>query len=276
MPEPPTLPPIATEPLSVVLLARDDAGHVGAVVSGWVNFLNGLGRDYEVLLVDDGSADRTADLASELALRHGRLKVLRHREPRGEGAALATALKAARYPLLFYARCEPRYRPSDLKRLSAEIDRVHLVSGYRAGRPVPWPLRALGLAYRAFCRLAFSHAPAPLPGWLGWRRHAGALLARVFFGVRNRDVACPYRLARRAIFARIPIQSDGPFAHVEILAKANFLGHLLGEEVPLGDRDRPVVPEGRRGGGAGRVVREAARVFRRPDFGPPPGKRAGG
>jgi glycosyltransferase involved in cell wall biosynthesis len=273
MPDLPPLPPVANEPLSVVLLARDDAAHVGPVVAGWVAYLNGLGREYELLLVDDGSADRTAELASELALRHGRVKLLSHREPRGEGAALATALKTARYPLLSYARCEPRYRPSDLKRLLQEIDRVHLVSGYRGGRPVPAPLRLLGHVYRGFCRVVFSHAPAPLPGWLGWRRHAGALLARVFFGVRNRDVACPYRLARRSAFARIPIQSAGSFAHVEVLAKANFLGLLLGEEVPLGDRARPVVPEEGRGDGPGRVAREAYRVFRSADFGPP-GKRA--
>jgi hypothetical protein len=108
-----------------------------------------------------------------------------------------------------------------------------------------------------------------LPGWLGWQRHLGRLAVRALFGVRNRDVACPFRLIRREIFARIPLQSDGPFVHVEILAKANFLGKVLGEEVPLGDRNRPVTAAARPDApGVGSVVREACRLFRHADFGP--------
>jgi hypothetical protein len=268
MPEFPPLPPVAAEPLSVVLLARDDAAHVEAVVADWVTHLNGLDRDYEVLLVDDGSGDGTADRAAALADRFARVRLLRHDAPRGEGAALAAGVAAARFPLLCYARCEPRYRPADLSRLLKEIDRVHLASGYRAGRAVPPGWRLVGRLYRFFCRVVFSQAPPPLPGWLGWRRHAGRLLVRVLFGVRNHDVACPFRLIRREIFARIPLQSQGTFAHVEILAKANFLGHLIGEEVPLGDRSRPVVPEERTAEPPGHVFAEGYRVFSHPDFGP--------
>ncbi len=72
---------------------------------------------------------------------------------------------------------------------------------------------------------------------------------------------------RREILAPIPIQSDGPFAHVEILAKANFLGHILGEDVPLGDRQRPVPAEPR--GAFRQYVREGYRMMSHPDFGPP-------
>src|SRR5215217_3169192 len=107
MPEPPPLPPIAAEPLSVVLLAHDDAAHLRPVVDGWVAYLAGLGRDYELILVDDGSPDGTGELTADLAGRHPRLRVLRHDGPRGEGAALRTALAAARHPLLVYTLCHP-------------------------------------------------------------------------------------------------------------------------------------------------------------------------
>ncbi len=127
--------------------------------------------------------------------------------------------------------------------------------------------RAAGLLSRILCRVILSAAPPRLPGWLGWRGHAAGLLARVFFGVRNRDVLCPYRLARREIFARIPLQSDGPFVHVEILAKANFLGCTLSEDVPLGDKDRPVKAEPRDGPGDN-FLKDARRLFDRPYFGP--------
>ena len=218
-------------------------------------------------MVDDGSADGTAARAEALLDRFPRLEVLRHETPRGVGGAVRTALAAAKQPLFFYTLCDPRYRPDDLPRLLAVIDPVHLVGGYRAGRPVPVFWRTVGMLTRVLCRIVFGAAPTPLPGWLGVNGHAAWLLARVLFAVRNRDVLCPYRLVRREIFARIPLQSDGPFVHVEVLAKANFLGCILAEDVPLGDAQRPVRAEPRDGPGEG-FIKECMHVFDRPDFGP--------
>ena len=156
MPDIPKLPAIADEPLSVVLLADNDGAHLEKVVADWVTFLNGLDRAYEILLVDDGSTDHSARLLTTLTDRHGRLRVLRHAERRGDGAALRTALATARYPLLFYTVCDPRYHASDLKRLLKEIDRVDLLSGYRAGRPVPPIWRWLGVVRRGLSRLVLG------------------------------------------------------------------------------------------------------------------------
>jgi glycosyltransferase involved in cell wall biosynthesis len=268
MPELPILPPIADAPLSVVLLARDDADRLERVTSNWVTYLNGLGREFELILVEDGSRDGSGERVAEIARRHRHLLVIRHDYPKGEGAALAAGLAAARYPLVCYCRCDPRYQPSDLRRLLKEIDKVHIVSGYRAGRAPPSPVRTMGLVYRIFCTIVFSHAPAPSPGWLGWNRLFGRWLVRACFGVRSRDIACPYRLLRREILVRIPLQSGGSFAHVELLAKANFLGHLIAEEVPLGDRQHPVVAEELRHERLRDVFTDAMHVFSHAEFGP--------
>ncbi len=267
MPDLAALPPVASQPLTVALLAQNDAAHVEDLISVWSEYLNGLERDYQLLLVDDGSVDDTTQRAEALREKFPRLEVLRHESPAGVGAALRTALAFARHPLFFYTLCDPRYRPDDLPRLFQVIDPVHCVSGYRAGRPVPVLWRAAGLFSRLFCRVVLSAAPAPLPGWLGWRGHAAQLLARVFFGVRNRDVLCPYRLIRREIFARIPLQSNGPFVHVEVLAKANFLGCIMAEDVPLGDVGLPVKADARDGPGE-HFFQDFRRVLDRPDFGP--------
>lgn len=144
-----------------------------------------------------------------------------------------------------------------------QIDHVHLLSGYRAGVRVPLPWRVVGWLWRVICVVLFSYWPQPLPGWLGWRRHLGWLLVRIFFGLRMHDVSCPFRLMRRDILARMPVQSNGSFAHVELLAKANFLSCLMGEEMPI-----PVVPGAYRGD-AGELFREARQLFNHPDFGPP-------
>jgi hypothetical protein len=122
-------------------------------------------------------------------------------------------------------------------------------------------VRVLGWGWRLFCRVVLGFWPSPLPGWLGWRAHAERLAVRVVFALRTRDVACPFRLMRRSIFRRIPLQSDGPFVHVEILAKANFLGHIIAEELPLDVAARPN-PNPR----ADR--QECWRVMAHPEFGP--------
>jgi glycosyltransferase involved in cell wall biosynthesis len=277
MPQLPTLEPISSQPLSVVLLSYQAAGYVKQVLGGWIRFLEGQGRDYELILVDDGSSDATVERARSMAEQYPHLRVLAQEPSRGEGAALRAGLAEARHPLLFYTRCDPVYRPADLERLLArrtefwegleskgmqpEIDHVHIMGGFRGGQPVPLPWRVVGWLWRAFCRLLLAYCPTPLPGWLGWRGHLGWLVVRIVFGLRTRDVFCPFRLMRRSIFARIPIQSDGPFVHVEILAKANFLGCVLAEELPLAVPAGPIR-------GRETLWRDGLRVFRKPDFGP--------
>lgn len=250
----------------MVLLAHQAEPFLDTLLADWFATLDSLQRDYEVLLVDDGSTDRTGELAESLKERYGRLLVFRHPTHQGEGAALRTGIVVARFPLLAYARLDPRYHPADLAKLLKEIDKVHIVSGYRAGRRPPLFWRLTGLLWRGLNRIVFGHAPSPLPGWLGWKNHAERFLVRALFGVRNQDVACPYRLIRREALVRIPLQSNGTFAHVEILAKANFLGLYLAEEVPLGEPDRPVPAEPLEKEEIRQLFTEGKRVFKQPDF----------
>jgi glycosyltransferase involved in cell wall biosynthesis len=278
MPPLPQLSLIASEPLSIILLAHNDAPHVEKTVAGWLAFVEGLGRPAELIVADDGSGDGTADVLERLAAGHTALQVLRQPGPQGEGAALRLALAHARHPLVFYTLCDPHFQPADLQQLltrrvpassnTPEIDQVHLISACRAGVPVPLPLRLLGRVWRLLCRVLLSHAPPPLPGWLGWRAWGRRLLARVLFGLRYHDVACPFRLLRREALARMQLQSVGPFAHVELLAKANFLTLLLGEEMPLPAGHYPADrPRGPHSETRDQLV-EARRLLRNPSFGP--------
>jgi glycosyltransferase involved in cell wall biosynthesis len=278
MVELPRLPPIASQPLSVVLLVRNPGGPLDTVLSAWVTFLNGLDREYEVILVDDGSTDGSGERAEALAANYQRVRVVRLAKAQGEGAALRAALEIAQHPLLFYTLCDPHYQPSDLGRLlrkrpdpnkpDLEIDQVHIMSAARGGGRMPWPWRLTGMLWRTLCRVLFTQAPERLPGWLGWKRHLARILVRMLFGVRYHDVACPFRLHRRAIFARIPLQSDGAFVHVEILAKANFLGHIMGEEVPLEPGHYPPMWNKISYEERDQMRTDAGRVLTHPDFGP--------
>lgn len=263
----------------MVLLAPDPAP-VDLVVDRWIAYLDGLGREYELIVVDDTGPGAATEPFAGLTQRHPRVRVVRNEGPVGEGAALRAGLAAARHPLLFYTLSDPAYHPEDFGRLlhrpfaggkdDREIDHVHVMSGFRAGRPMPLSLRGLGFLWRVFSRVAFVYAPDCQPGWLGWKRMGLRLLARVLFGVRYHDITCPFRLLRRDILARIPLQSVGPFAHVELLAKANFLGLMFAEkELPLSAGHHPPLGAPRSGGGLRQGLADLRRVLRDPDFGPP-------
>jgi glycosyltransferase involved in cell wall biosynthesis len=237
MPEAPDRPPIAQAPLSVVLPAYNAAGDIEVVLRGWVAYLEGLGREYELSVIDDGSSDRTAELVEALAEQTPRLRLLQHPTPQGYGAALRTGLAASYFPLFFYADCSSAYVPADMDRLLKVIDLVDVVCGYRV-----------------------------LPTGQRWRRPwsetALVWTARLVFGVRLRDVNCAFKLFRRSLFPRLPIQSDGPFVHAELVAKANFLGCLLAEE-PVQYRPAMTSPTS-----ISLWRKDAYQVFRQPDFGP--------
>jgi glycosyltransferase involved in cell wall biosynthesis len=236
MPEPAVRPPIAEAPVSVVLPAYNAAASVEPTLRGWAAYLDGLAREYEILLVDDGSTDQTRERAEALQLP--RLRVLHHDVVQGQGAALRTGLVAARLPLICYCECSAAYQPADLSKMLELIDQVDVVTGYRPLAVRPHRSRA-----------------ERIHQWL----------VRLIFGLHLKDVDCPFKLFRRAVFDRIPIQSDGPFVHAEILAKANFLTCLIAEVEVTYQPSAAVqaVP------GSLRLLRkEAVRVFRRPDFGP--------
>lgn len=273
MPEPPKLSPIADAPISVILLDTQALPDALSVVARWAAHLEALGRGWELIVAGNPAlSERVADVLS----RYPQVRVLADAGHVGDGSALRAALPHAHHPLLLIALLDPQFPPDDLDKLLAnplkgdkpglEIDHVHIIGAYRAGRPVPLPLRCLSLVGRALAWALFSYFPPPLPGSLGWRARLGWVVTRLLFGARYHDVGCPFRLFRREIFERIPIQSDGAFVHVEVLAKANFLGHMMGEEVPL--REHPPLGAVRPGASYRQWWRDFRRVLAQPDFGP--------
>ncbi len=258
-------PAIASAPLSLVLIAHDEGIDIQDVVKAWLTFLDSLQRDYEILLVDDGSSDDTGTEADNLAGQFPRLRIYHHPQRRGLGAALRTGIEAAQYPLLCYTTCNKHFLPAELQRLLDSIDKVDLAVGYRIG-PIPGWLVWLDRLYRLLVRVLFGMAPEARDCWPGWSRFLRRFLGRWIFGVRVRDPECVFCLGRRHIFTRIPIQANSSFALIEILAKANFLGCMLGE-APVTyvswKRKAAADPESPR-----QIRREMIDLFRRPDFGP--------
>ncbi len=257
--------------VSVVIPVHNAGERLEKVLPAWGDALARLGREYEIIAVNDGSSDATAAILDRLAGgRVHHLRVLSHDHQRGFGACLKTALVEVRHPLLFYTSPDYPYTPSDLRTL---LDRIEirdevlrkppdLISGCRTGRKMPAALKWLGRGWRLFLRVAFGLQVPPLPAWHGLRENFYRIFTGFVFGVPLADVNSAFKLYRTAFLKRVPIQSDGDFVHTELVAKATFLTSIM-DEVPLTPAPpvEPPVPS---------RWREMWRVFTHPEFGTPP------
>jgi glycosyltransferase involved in cell wall biosynthesis len=264
MNEPHERPKIAHEPISVLLPAFNQAAGLEPIVNAWLRELDRLDRPYELIIINDASTDGSSAVLDRLSAAKSSVCVLQHEERRGFGAALRTGLAAARHPLLFYTSCDYPYPPADLKKLLGVIDSADIAAGVRTG-PVPAWMRHVGRVYRLLVRVVLGINREPLVGWRGWADWRRAVWLRLMFGLKLADVSSAFKLFRRSVFDRLPIQSDGQFVHAEIMAKATFLGCLIGE-VPisrLGGNFRGVAEPDPPGVS---FAAEARRVFRNPSF----------
>jgi hypothetical protein len=256
------------DPVTVVIPARNAADRLERVVPQWADTFARYGREFEILVVDDASTDATAAALERLAGRVRSLRVLRHDAYRGFGACLRTAVAEARHPLLFYTSPNYPYTPSDVRRLLERIEvrdelfgkQPDLISGCRTGPQAPGVVRWVGRAWRLFWRVAVGMQLQPSPTWLGLREYLYGSFVGWVFGVPLADVNSAFKLYRTAFLKRIPIQSDGDFVHVELVAKATFLTCIM-DEIPLTPKPDPVPPS---------VWSDMWKVFTNPEFGTPP------
>lgn len=266
--------PTPRDAVTVVIPVHNAADRLDKLVTAWAAELSKLHREYEILVVDDGSTDATAAALEKLAPpRIRNLRTLRHDVRRGFGACLRTAVTEAQHPLLFYTSADYPYNPADLRKLLERIDvrdeilgkQPDLISGCRTGRPAPAPVRWFGQVWRFILRVAVGMQFDPAPTWLGLREWLHRCFVGWVFGVPLTDVNSAFKLYRTAFLKRVPIQSDSDFVHVELVAKATFLTSIM-DELPLTPRPDPV-PRA--------VWRDMWHVFTEPEFGTPTGSVPG-
>lgn len=225
--------------LSYFFPAHDEAENIEGLVEEALDVLPTLAEHFEIIAVDDGSTDGTAELADRLAASHPEVvRVVHHPVNLGYGSAVRSGIAAARHPLVCFTDGDRQFRIADLGRLTARLDqpgpsgrRPDVVAGYRIERADP----VLRLAYARVYRATL----------------------RVFFGLRVRDPDCACKLFRRDVLEGVRVESGGAFLSAELLIKIGERGGVVVEQgVPHYPRTA-----GRASGADPRVVLRAVRDF---------------
>ena len=186
--------------LSVFFPAYNDAPSLPELIAKTFAVLESQVADYEVIVINDGSWDKTGEVLEELRLRHAPyMRVVTHEQNRGYGGALRSGFGAATKDWVFYTDGDGQYDPSDLPRL---LDLVRadtgLINGYKLERHDP--------AHRI---------------WIG---NVYNVCARLLFRIKIRDIDCDYRLIRRDLLERILLTSTSGTICVELVRKLELTG----------------------------------------------------
>jgi glycosyltransferase involved in cell wall biosynthesis len=192
--------------LSIVLPAYNEEANVERAVEQVSRVARQLGMDYEIILVNDGSADRTGEIGHELGDRIPNYRLVEHYPNRGYGGSLKAGFEAATKELIAFVPADNQFDFGEVTLLLEALDGADIVSGYRAKREDPF-VRKLN---------AF-----------GWNT-----LVSVLFGRLGRDIDCGFKLFRREILDHVTIESNGAMIDTEFLAGAKARGYRIAD-VPV-------------------------------------------
>jgi glycosyltransferase involved in cell wall biosynthesis len=193
--------------LSYFFPAHNEEANLEGLVEEALEALPALAETFEIIAVDDGSRDRTPEVADRLAAEHPDVvRVVHHAVNRGYGGALRSGFETARFELLAFTDGDRQFRIADLGRLTARLqapDRPDVVVGYRIKRADP----VIRVLYARTYKLA----------------------NRVFFGLRVRDVDCAAKLFRREALDGVRVESGGAFFSAELLVRIRERGRSVVE-----------------------------------------------
>lgn len=225
---------LATEPnllpgISVFLPCHNEEGNVERVAAALGVELPKLARRYQIVIVDDGSRDRTGELADRMAAADPHIKVVHHPVNRGYGAAVISGIRACTEPWAVLCDGDGQFEAADIARLAAQVPACDVVVGHRVRRADPLMRRINGKAW--------------------------TLLMRMVLGIRVRDIDCGLKLFRRDLLEGVDLQAKGAMISAELMAQ------LVGRGAKICEADVRHLPRlsGEQSGANFKVI---ARAFR--------------
>lgn len=196
-------PPLKPLSLTITFPCYNEEANVERVTRRAVEVGRSLTDDLEVVIVNDGSRDRTGEIADRLAAEIPEVRAVHNNPNRGYGGALARGFKEATRNWIFYTDGDGQFDIGELPRILPMLEECDVVSCYRLDRKDPL-LRKLN-------------------AW-AWTR-----LVRFLFGLKLRDIDGAFKIYPKPFIDAIELRSTGALIDTEMLAKARNFGLRIGQ-----------------------------------------------
>ena len=189
--------------LSVFFPCYNEEANVERTTQSALDAVSKITDDYEIIIVNDGSKDRTGELADRLAAENPRVRAV-HNDPNlGYGGALQRGFREATKEFVFYTDGDGQFDFGEIPKLLPLLEKYDIVSAYRVDRK-----DSLMRKFNAF----------------GW-----TVLVNLVFRLWLRDIDCAYKIFPRRLFDEIEMRSMGALIDAEVLARAKYLGYRIGQ-----------------------------------------------
>ncbi len=214
--------------ISVTFPCYNEEKNVGKMIEDSLSVLEKIAGRYEVIVSNDGSKDKTKEIAESYAQKYPDVvRVVNQYPNKGYGHALKTGLNAGRYEWIFFTDGDRQFDMNEMEKLVPYLDDYDIVTGYRENRQDPF-MRKLNSA--------------------GWN-----LIGRVVLGIKVKDVNCAFRFFRKSFLDSITIESEGAMINHEIWVKAHRRNMRI-KELPVTHLPRQ---EGKQTGADPKVIVKA-------------------
>lgn len=183
--------------LSIFFPFWNEEANINRVITQAIPVAREIADKWEIIIVDDGSSDKTLENAEELAQKNNNVRVIAHNPNRGYGAALREGFVNAKYKYIVFTDGDGQFDFSEVDKFVREIENCDVVIGFRKTRR----------DHKLFKRLLLMNL---LKVW-----------DLILFGFNFRDIDCGFKMfARGALDTIGPLRSEGAMITTEILAKA--------------------------------------------------------
>ncbi len=191
--------------ISITLPAYNEAENIEALSEEIMGYCEGKKIPYEIIIVNDGSADATGMIAEALAAKHKTISVIHHSPNQGYGRSLLDGFKASKYEYLFFTDADRQFKIESLDEFLpyAREGSADMVIGYRIDRQDP--------LMRKFLSGCFN------------------LLIRILFSLKVRDIDCAFKLFKKKAFEALNIKSTDFLFNAELLTKARIKNYSIRE-----------------------------------------------
>jgi len=231
--------------LSLVLPAYNEEANLEEVVKEALEEIPKSFELFEIIIVNDGSKDKTGEIADRLAVQSvGTVRVIHHNLNRGYGAALSSGFAAAQGDYLMFMDSDRQFKAEDIRLLAPYLSKADIIVGYRKKRHDPF--------YRF---------------WIGYIFNT---IITLFFGIYLRDIDCGFKIFRADVLKKMKLESPGVLINTEIHAKAQHQGRSI---IEVGVNHYPRL-SGKQSGASLRVIARAMKEtillwFRMQSYVPP-------